>query len=123
MILRELLPDVKFTEARAVGGGARSIAWSQIKADVLNIPYQRLSGTEFGTWGAAMIAGKATGFIADLPAHAQDCAVRDGKALQPSQDNHELYAPIIGRYVTLEGMLDRYFAPEHTMYKPASTDV
>jgi sugar (pentulose or hexulose) kinase len=35
--------------------------WNQIKADVLGVPYQRLSGGEFGTWGCALIAGKAAG--------------------------------------------------------------
>jgi sugar (pentulose or hexulose) kinase len=35
-------------DARVVGGGARSLTWSQIKADILNVPYQRLHGNEFG---------------------------------------------------------------------------
>lgn len=108
-ILRELLPQLELKEARAVGGGARSEAWNQIKADVLNIPYQRLTGSEFGTWGAAMIAGKAAGMIGDLAAHAQQCAVRDGKPFMPSKTNHEVYEPVIERYITLEGMLNQFF--------------
>ncbi|MFN2303418.1 MAG: FGGY-family carbohydrate kinase, partial [Anaerolineales bacterium] len=51
----DLLPDQKFFEARAMGGGAKSEVWNQIKADVLNVTYYRLQGHEFGTWGAAMI--------------------------------------------------------------------
>jgi xylulokinase len=42
-ILVEQLPEMRFSETRAVGGGAHSQAWNQIKADVLNVPYRRLS--------------------------------------------------------------------------------
>jgi xylulokinase len=108
-ILRELMPQLALVEARVVGGGARSGAWNQIKADVLGVPYQRLSGGEFGTWGAAMIAGKAAGLIQDLADHAQACAVRDGKAAQPSQDAHAAYRPFFERYIRLQETLHVYF--------------
>jgi xylulokinase len=108
-ILRELLPHLELVQARTVGGGARSTAWNQIKADVLDIPYQRLSGSEFGTWGAAMIAGKAAGLISDLATHAHQCAVPDGKPLMPSKTNHETYLPVIDRYIKMEGMLNQFF--------------
>ena len=85
-ILKELLPELKLVEARVVGGGARSEVWNQIKADVLNVPYQRLKGNEFGTWGAAMIAGKAAGLIDDLAAHAEQTAIRSGSPSIPSRD-------------------------------------
>ena len=90
-ILKELLPELELVEARVVGGGARSAVWNQIKADVLNVPYQRLKGNEFGAWGAAMIAGKAAGLIDDLAAHAEKTAILNGK---PScvQSEHEIYA-------------------------------
>ena len=60
-MLGEYIPNLELTEARVVGGGARSDVWNQIKADVLGVPYQRLAGDEFGTWGAALVAGKAVG--------------------------------------------------------------
>ena len=65
-ILRDLIPGLSLIEARVVGGGARSPVWNQIKADVLGVPYQPLPGSEFGTWGSAMIAGKAAGIFDDL---------------------------------------------------------
>lgn len=109
-ILRQLLPKLELVEARVVGGGARSAAWNQIKADVLGVPYQRLSGSEFGTWGAAMIAGKAAGLIQDLAEHAQRCAVRDGKPATPSPDAHAAYRPFFERYIRLQDTLHGYFA-------------
>ena len=109
-ILTELLPELELVEARVVGGGARSGIWNQIKADVLNVPYQRLVGNEFGAWGAAMIAGKAAGLIDDLAAHAEQTAIRSDKPVRPSRKNHQIYLPLIEKYILLEKSLNRFFA-------------
>jgi xylulokinase len=108
-ILREALPGLVLVEARVVGGGARSEAWNQIKADVLNVPYQRLAGNEFGAWGAAMIAGKAAGLITDLASHAEQTALRNGKAIQPSRENHAVYQPLVEKYIALEETLHKFY--------------
>ena len=81
----------------------------QIKADVLGVPYQRLKGNEFGTWGAAMIAGKAAGLIDNLAAHAEQTAILSGAPCLPSEANHEVYGPIIEKYIALEQMLNQFF--------------
>ncbi len=109
-ILTELLPELELVEARVVGGGARSTVWNQIKADVLNVPYQRLEGNEFGAWGAAMIAGKAAGLIDDLAAHAEQTAIRTGQPIAPSKKNHKIYKPLIEKYILLEQSLNNFFA-------------
>lgn len=108
-ILRELIPDLRMVEARAVGGGARSADWNQIKADVLGVPYQRLAGNEFGTWGAAMIAGKAAGVIDNLAEHARRTAVPHGGAIQPDRQRHEAYEPLVQKYIQLQEMLHEFF--------------
>jgi xylulokinase len=109
-ILRELLPELRLVEARVVGGGARSAAWNQIKADVLDVPFQRLQGNEFGTWGAALIAGKAAGLISDLASHAEKCAVVRGRAQMPSAERHAAYAPLVERYIQMQSSLADFFA-------------
>jgi xylulokinase len=108
-ILKQLLPDLELVEARVVGGGARSQVWNQIKADILNVPYQRLQGNEFGAWGAAMIAGKAAGLIDDLAAHAGRTAILNGNPATPSQENHAIYKPLIEKYIRLERSLNDFF--------------
>jgi xylulokinase len=108
-ILLEALPELVLVEARVVGGGARSELWNQIKADVLNVPYQRLKGNEFGAWGAAMIAGKAAGLINDLTAHAEQTAILNGKPNHPDQQNHARYAPLIERYITMQQALAQFY--------------
>ena len=109
-ILKELLPRFELTEARVVGGGARSAIWNQIKANVLNVRYQRLKGNEFGTWGAAMIAGKAAGVIDNLEAHAERTALAEGNPSFPSKDDHQTYLPLIEKYIALEETMERFFA-------------
>ena len=111
-IIQELLPEFELVEARVVGGGARSKAWNQIKANVLNVPYQRLKGSEFGTWGTAMIAGKAAGLIDNLGTHAEKSAIANGDPSFPSKENHEIYKPIIERYIAMEQVLNQLFKEE-----------
>ncbi len=108
-ILRQSLPELVLLEARVVGGGARSDVWNQIKADILNVPYQRLKGSEFGAWGAAMIAGKAAGLIDNLAEHARRTAILNGSPFYPSRDNHEIYAPLIEKYILLEDTLNQFY--------------
>lgn len=108
-ILMEALPELVLVEARVVGGGARSALWNQIKADVLNVPYQRLKGNEFGAWGAAMVAGKAAGLISDLAAHAEQTAILNGKPFYPDQENQALYAPLIDKYIAMEQALAQFY--------------
>ena len=104
-ILREYIPNLELSEARAVGGGARSDVWNQIKADVMGVPYQRLARTEFGTWGSALIAGKAVGLYDDLAATAAEHARPAGPPRRPSPAAHELYRPLVDRHIALQEKL------------------
>lgn len=111
-ILRELLPDLELTEARAVGGGARSRVWNQIKADVLGVPFQRLTGSEFGTWGAALIAAKAAGLVDNLAERAGEGAQPAGEAAQPNAEFHRSYQPMVDKYIRMENILHRFYSGE-----------
>ncbi len=108
-ILRESIPDLALTEARAIGGGARSALWNQIKADVLGVPYQRLAGAEFGSWGSALIAGKAAGIFDDLAATAAAHAQPTGAPALPSASAHAAYAPLVARYIALQETLESFY--------------
>jgi xylulokinase len=104
-ILQDLIPDLELFEARVIGGGARSPDWNQIKADVLGVPYQPLQGAEFGSWGSAMIAGKAAGIFDDLSAIAHEKALPRGNPLQPDPDHHDVYRSLIAKYIRLQSTL------------------
>ena len=104
-VLRDLIPDLGLFEARVVGGGARSQLWNQIKADVLGVPYQKLSRAEFGTWGSAMIAGKAVGLFTDLAETAAAASRPDGDPARPRPETHQIYQPLVAKYVHLQKSL------------------
>jgi xylulokinase len=53
------------TELRAIGGGARSETWMQIKADILGIPLTTMRVTESTCMGAAILAGRSTGITGE----------------------------------------------------------
>lgn len=104
-ILKDLIPNLNLTEARAIGGGAQSGVWNQIKADVLGVPFARLDRLEFGTWGSAMIAGKAAGIFDDLAQVAYEHAQLAGSPVQPNKDTHEQYKKYVARYIHLQEIL------------------
>jgi len=53
-------------ELVAVGGGAKSALWLQLKADILNRPLRTLRCREAACLGAALLAGTAVGVYQDL---------------------------------------------------------
>ena len=111
-ILVALLPELHLLETRSVGGGARSQAWNQIKADVLGVPYRRLSRAEFGTWGSALVAGKAAGLFGDLAAKAEETTQPQGKPIVPDPDLRSIYQPLVEQYIAMQSNLARYFSSQ-----------
>jgi xylulokinase len=109
-ILREQLPGLELLEARVVGGGARGQVWNQIKADVLGLPYRRLQRSEFGTWGCALIAGKAAGLFDDLAETAARHAQPAGQAVVPGPAAQAIYQPLVERYIQLQDLLAGFYA-------------
>lgn len=57
---------VPIAELRAIGGGARSALWVQLKADVLGVPVAVPRVTDAACWGAALLAGIGAGCYSDL---------------------------------------------------------
>jgi xylulokinase len=104
-ILKELIPNLNLTEAHVIGGGAHSGVWNQIKANVLGVPFKRLSRSEFGTWGSAMIAGKAVGLFDDLAETAYKFATPAGSPVNPDENLNAQYQPHVSRFIELQEIL------------------
>lgn len=64
----DLLRDggIKIEELHAVGGGARSPVWLQLKADICRVPLRVPQVTEAACLGAALLAGVAVGVYPDF---------------------------------------------------------
>jgi xylulokinase len=56
---------VAITELRAIGGGAKSDLWLQLKADITGVPVVVPEVTEAAAWGAAVLAGAGAGYFQD----------------------------------------------------------
>ncbi|MEW5815081.1 MAG: FGGY-family carbohydrate kinase, partial [Spirochaetota bacterium] len=65
-IIGELVPDIDFQTVTAIGSGAKSELWMQIKADVLKTRYMSLLRSDLATLGAAIVAGCGAGVFKDI---------------------------------------------------------
>ena len=94
---------VRIDELRAIGGGATSKIWPQIKADILRKRVVRLAVSEAGTLGAAILAGTAVGDFADVDrgveatVHTQDEFTPDENSADQYEANFDVYRGIYQR--------------------------
>ncbi len=59
---------------RALGGGSKSLLWTQIRADVTGLPVERARHADTSAIGAALLAAVAAGKARDLSEAAGQCA-------------------------------------------------
>jgi xylulokinase len=103
-IIRELLPGLKLGTVTAIGSGAASELWMQIKADVLQAPYQSLSRSDLSTLGSAIIAGSAVGMFKDAKTITERF-VKPKRTVQPRPGAERSYLRNIEVYRDLFGLL------------------
>lgn len=100
---------VETSELVATGGGARSDAWLQLKADIVGVPFVRPAFTEGSMLGAAMLAGMTTGVL-DGPADAVARWVARGKVFEPDPRRHAVYQEKAAAYRQLFPLLRGFLA-------------
>jgi xylulokinase len=81
---------VPISELRAIGGGAKSSIWMQVKADVFRRPVYSLDVSEAACLGAAILAGSACGVYGSVQ-EAADCVVCVKDKYEPREDVAALY--------------------------------
>jgi xylulokinase len=84
----------------AVGGGAQSTLWLQMKADILQRPIRTLRCRESACLGAALLAGTAIGVYSSL-AQAVDTTVAYDREYRPDVERSRCYAEKYRRYCQL----------------------
>ncbi|MCW2954366.1 MAG: hypothetical protein JWQ48_3536 [Conexibacter sp.] len=116
--MQRLHPQTAFTSVRAIGGGARSAGWNQIKADVLGLPVDRVTVEETATRGAALLAAAAVGLIAlgDVAGSAPTTP-----SAAPDAARHAAYAEAVDRYAAAVEALAPPTAPASPAPNPTTT--
>jgi xylulokinase len=103
-LLRE--GGVSIQELHAVGGGARSPLWLQLKADICQVPLRVPEVTEAACLGAALLAGVAAGIYPDLST-AVDKTVHFRRRIEPTPATsylrlYELYRQLYPTLIPLQ---------------------
>jgi xylulokinase len=96
-------------EIRALGGGARSPLWNQIKADVLGTPVVTLTTDEQACLGAAILAGTAVGLYSS-PEEAAQKLVAVADRYEPDPSVKPVYDHGYELYVQLYDSLEELFS-------------
>ena len=88
-ILRE--QGLSIEQMRATGGGAKSVIWRQIIADILGVELVTTNATEGPAFGAALLAGVASGVYSSVKSACEQ-TVRIVERTEPRTENAEVYA-------------------------------
>jgi xylulokinase len=94
-LLRE--GQVAIDELRAIGGGARSALWLQLKADICGVPVVAPRITEAACWGAAILGGVAAGCYSGA-AEAAEATLKLERRFEPDTRRARLYEARYGLY-------------------------
>jgi len=95
-IIAELAP---VEEIRATGGGARSRFWVQLQANIYDRPVSVMAVEEGAAYGAALLAGVASGIFPDVNAACELAQVKE--TVEPDAETRGLYAELFGTYAGL----------------------
>ena len=98
---------IEINELRAIGGGARSPRWLQLRADVFGKPVTSLQVSEAACLGAAILAGNAVGVYASL-AEGVKATVRTAQRFEPDPREHARYAERYQRFCSIYPMLQAF---------------
>jgi xylulokinase len=105
----ELAPG-RLEEARALGGGARSRLWNEIKAAVLGIEWVPTVRPECGVLGDALIAAAATGYVREQDLASTAKAWQEtAEPVRPDPDLERRYRGLVSAYGELGDRLGPIF--------------
>ena len=95
--------QIPVTEVVAMGGGAKSALWRQIKADITGKKVVTLKNNETGCLGTAILAGYGSGVYKDMTEAVLKIVERKDETT-PQADKTEADA-FYNRYLELEELL------------------
>ena len=95
---------VRIDTLRAIGGGAKSDLWLQLKADITGITVLRPRITEAAAWGAAILAGAGAGVFAGV-AQAADAGLQIERTFEPDPNRSRAYGERYELYTQIYPLL------------------
>ncbi|BCV25962.1 FGGY-family carbohydrate kinase [Gelria sp. Kuro-4] len=95
-------------KARLSGGGAKSDVWSQMFADVLEVPVEVVAATEIGALGVALAAGVGAGIFPDYATAFKE-AVKIRAAFQPNPAASAAYRRRYAEWLDLIDLMKRHW--------------
>jgi xylulokinase len=94
-------------EARIIGGGAQSLLWRRIVADVLGLEVSK-AAVDDSSFGAALLAGVSTSVFSDFE-EAVNRSVRIEETVKPNPANHDKYEKLFALYKEIhDDLADTY---------------
>jgi xylulokinase len=79
-----------FETIRLSGGGAKSLFWSQVQADIYGRPVERLIVSECAALGAAILGGVGAGALPSVDTAIENMVHTRG-FIYPNEANHAVY--------------------------------
>ena len=92
--------DINIDRIISIGGGASSMLWSQIKADICSIRIEIPEYTETALLGSVMLAASALGLYRDIK-NASKNLMRVKQSFNPDKNNKRIYDDCFRRYKDL----------------------
>ncbi|MEM7575998.1 MAG: xylulokinase [Planctomycetota bacterium] len=99
---------VAMRSVRLSGGGAKSVFWRQLQADVYGTPVALTNASEGPAYGVALLAGVGTGVWKDVP-EACAATIEQTETLKPAAKRKRFYAERHGVYASLYPALKDVF--------------
>lgn len=104
--IRQLFPEIEIREVLASAGGARSRELTQVKADVLHLPFVTLEQKDTSHKAAALIAGYGVGVYRDLGETALKMSRQFyGERILPEEEKTAYYCGKYEKYQEIVGYL------------------
>ena len=97
-VLRDLYPKSNFRRMTAIGGGASSELFVQIKADVLGVEAIRTEVGDTALVGSAAIAGYGVGVLSDYRKVIQK-TIRNKPPVMFDPERHAMYKTVVKKYL------------------------
>lgn len=91
---------IPVNEIRVLGGGSKSPAWNQIKADITGKVVWETEYSDAACLGVAIVSGASVGLFDDLE-KAVDEMVTLKRKYVPNMENHEIYSKLYVQYKQL----------------------